>query len=169
MKNYIFKNIQRRHQTSTWINVDWSSVKYSDIHIRGISKENCQPSVTEIRLKMTNLKFNSNFPGANVLNDRLWHIRGRVIISSSDSYLSLTGYYFNSIISVNMNGVNTYFQWTCILPVIAFTAKLAKRKEYITHWQYLFNAGMDYQQKYPASNHFVFSRQFGYPSPFCHW
>ena len=85
MKNYIFKNIQRRHQTIIYINVDWSSAKYSVIHIRGISKEKCQPSVTEIRLKMTYLKFNSNFPGVNVLNDRLWHIRGRVIISCSDS------------------------------------------------------------------------------------
>ena len=47
--------------------VDWSSVKSSDIHIRAISQEIPQPAITKIRLKITNLKFHSNFPGANEL------------------------------------------------------------------------------------------------------
>ena len=55
-----------RHQAITWTNIDWSSVKYSDIDI--ISKEMPQPSITKIRLKMTYLKFHSNFQGANPLN-----------------------------------------------------------------------------------------------------
>ena len=40
---------------------------YSDIHIRVISQEMSQPSVTKIRLEITYLKFDSNFQGANEL------------------------------------------------------------------------------------------------------
>ena len=57
-----------RHQAITWTNVDWSSMKSSDIHIRAISQGMLQPSINKIRLKKTNLEFNSNFPGANELN-----------------------------------------------------------------------------------------------------
>ena len=49
----------------TWTNVDWSSVKSSDIHIRAISQEMPQPSIIKICLKIICLKFTSNFPGAN--------------------------------------------------------------------------------------------------------
>ena len=56
-----------RHQVITWTNVDWSSVKSSDIHIRVISQEMPQPSITKIHLKITYLKFPSHFPGANEL------------------------------------------------------------------------------------------------------
>ena len=59
--------IFRRHQAITWINADWSSVKSSDIHIRAISQEMPQPSITKTRFKITYLKFHSNFPGANEL------------------------------------------------------------------------------------------------------
>ena len=54
---------------TTWTNVDWSSVKSSDIHIRTISQEMPQPSITKIRLNIAYLKFHSNFPGANELID----------------------------------------------------------------------------------------------------
>ena len=57
-----------RHQVITWTNVDWSSVKSSDIHIRAISHEMPQSSITKICLKITCLKFHSNFPGANELS-----------------------------------------------------------------------------------------------------
>ena len=40
----------------------------SDIHIRAISQVMSQPSITKIRLKITYVKFHSNFPGANGLN-----------------------------------------------------------------------------------------------------
>ena len=60
-------------QVITWANVDWSSVKSSDIHIRAISQEIPQPAITKIHLKITNLKFNSNFPGAK----KLWHHQNR--------------------------------------------------------------------------------------------
>ena len=56
-----------RHQTITWTTVDWSSMKSSDIHSREISQEMPQPSITKICLKITCLKFNSKFPGANEL------------------------------------------------------------------------------------------------------
>ena len=51
----------------TWTSVDWSSVKSSDIHIRAISQGMPQPLITKICLKITCLKFHSNFPGANEL------------------------------------------------------------------------------------------------------
>ena len=50
-------------------NVDWSSVKSGDIHIRTISQEVPQPSIIKIFLKITCLKFHSNFPGANELTE----------------------------------------------------------------------------------------------------
>ena len=48
-------------------NVDWSSVKSSDIHIRAISQEMPQPSIININLKITCLKFHKNLPGGNEL------------------------------------------------------------------------------------------------------
>ena len=42
-----------------------ASVKASDIHIRAISQEMLQPSITKICVKITNLKFRPNLPGAN--------------------------------------------------------------------------------------------------------
>ena len=61
-----------RDQAITWTNVDWSSVKSSDIHIRAISQEVPQPSITKlkIRSKIAYLKFHSNFPGVNELTSR---------------------------------------------------------------------------------------------------
>ena len=56
-----------QHQAITWTNIDWSSVMSSDNHIRAISHKMPQPSITKIHLKITYLKFNSNFSGANVL------------------------------------------------------------------------------------------------------
>ena len=54
-------------QAITWTNIDWSLVKSSDSHIRAISKEMPQPSITKFGLKTTYIKFHSNFPGANEL------------------------------------------------------------------------------------------------------
>ena len=42
-------------------------MKSSDIHIRAISLEMPQPSIIKICLKIINLNFHSNFPGANEL------------------------------------------------------------------------------------------------------
>ena len=56
-----------RHQAITWINVDWSSVTSSGIHIWAISQEMPQLSVTKIYLNITYMKFHSNIPEANEL------------------------------------------------------------------------------------------------------
>ena len=56
-------------QAITWTDVDESSVKSSDIHTRAISQEMPQPLITKICLKITYLKFHSNFPGNNELKD----------------------------------------------------------------------------------------------------
>ena len=55
------------HQAITWTNVDLSSVRFSDNHLRAISQEIPQSSITEISLKITYLDFNSNLPGVNEL------------------------------------------------------------------------------------------------------
>ena len=57
-----------RHQAITWTNVDLSSARSSDIHLRASSQEIItQPSITEIIWKIKYLKFHSNSPGANEL------------------------------------------------------------------------------------------------------
>ena len=45
-----------RHQVFTWITVDLSLIKSPDIHLRAISQETPQPSITKIPLKITYLK-----------------------------------------------------------------------------------------------------------------
>ena len=42
--------------------------QFSDIHIRAISQDMPQPSITKFCLKITCLNFYSNFPGINELN-----------------------------------------------------------------------------------------------------
>ena len=54
------------HQAIAWTNVDLSSVRSSDNHLRAISWEISQPSVINISLKIS-LKFHLTLPGANEL------------------------------------------------------------------------------------------------------
>ena len=61
------KIVLGQHQAITWPNVDLSSVRSSDIHLRASSQEIPQPSIIEIICKIKYLKFHSNFPGANEL------------------------------------------------------------------------------------------------------
>ena len=56
-----------RHQSITWTNVDVSSVRLSDIHLRAISQGMPQPSNTKTCLKITYLKYHSNFTRVNEL------------------------------------------------------------------------------------------------------
>ena len=56
-----------RHQAITWTNIDLSSGRWCDIHLKTSSQEIPQPSITEIICKIKHLKFHSNFPGANEL------------------------------------------------------------------------------------------------------
>ena len=48
-------------------------MRSSGIHLRPISQEIPQPSITEIIWKIKDLKFHSNFPGANELKNWIWH------------------------------------------------------------------------------------------------
>ena len=55
-------------QAITFTNVDLSSLRYSDVHLRAISPDMSQPSVTKISLNIIFLRFYWNLPGANELN-----------------------------------------------------------------------------------------------------
>ena len=58
-----------RHQAITWTNVDLSSLKPSDFHLRTIWPEILShQSLKYFSVKITHLKFYSNLPGANELN-----------------------------------------------------------------------------------------------------
>ena len=75
------------HQVITWTNVDWSSVKSNDIHVRAISHEMPQPENTKICLKIASLKFHWNLPVANEL------INSTTASHLNQSYLSHTACY----------------------------------------------------------------------------
>ena len=60
-----------RHQAITWTNVDLSSLRPSDVHLRAISLEILQPSVTKISFKIIFQTFYWNLPGANELRGRM--------------------------------------------------------------------------------------------------
>ena len=80
-----------RHQAITWTNVDLSSVKSSDIHIKEISQEAPQPPINKNSLKIDYLKFYSNVSGNNELTHwgRETHICvGKLAIIGSDDGLS---------------------------------------------------------------------------------
>ena len=61
-------------------------MKSSDIHIRTISQKMPQPPINKYHLKITYLKFHSNFTGANELFTFIWvfHYLGRI---SDEVYL----------------------------------------------------------------------------------
>ena len=53
MTTEIWVNIAWWHQAITWTNVDLSSVRSSDNHLKAIAPEMPQPSITKIALKIT--------------------------------------------------------------------------------------------------------------------
>ena len=57
------------HQVITWTNVDLSSLRSSDVHLRSISLEISQPPVNEISLKIIFLRFYWNLPGGPWVNE----------------------------------------------------------------------------------------------------
>ena len=86
---------------------EWSSVKSTDIHIRAISQEMPQLSISKIPWKITYLKFHSNFPGANELThwlpDTTWHHRST--LGQVKSYcLATPSHYLNHLLT---------FPWWC--------------------------------------------------------
>ena len=56
------------HQAITWTNIDWTSLRSSDVYLRAISLDTSQPSVTKISLQLIFLRFYWNLPGDNELN-----------------------------------------------------------------------------------------------------
>ena len=56
-----------RHQAITWTNVDLSSLRSSDIHLRAVSHLIPLPPFTKIRLKIAYIRFHSNLPEVNKL------------------------------------------------------------------------------------------------------
>ena len=48
-----------------WTNVNLTSRRFSDNHLRVISQETPQSSIAKISLKIAHLKFHSNLPGVN--------------------------------------------------------------------------------------------------------
>ena len=54
----------RWHHAITWTNVDLTSIRSNDIHLRAILQESPQSSITKISLKNYHLKFHSNPPGS---------------------------------------------------------------------------------------------------------
>ena len=56
-----------RPQAITWTNVDFSSLRSSDVHLRAILFQISQPSVTKISLKIIFVIFYWNLPGASEL------------------------------------------------------------------------------------------------------
>ena len=92
------------HQAITWTNVDWSSAKSSDIHIRAISLEMPQPSITKICLKITCLRFHSNFPGAYKLSSYCW-------ICSWDIQSYTDWAFFSCNLVCILNTRNLYTSW----------------------------------------------------------
>ena len=67
------------HQAITWTNVDLSSVRSSNNHLRANLQETSQPSITKISLEITFLKFNLNLTEANESN-QFWGIQSYPLI-----------------------------------------------------------------------------------------
>ena len=55
------------HYLKSWTNIDFSSVRFNDVHLTAISQDIPQPSITEFSLKITYGNFHSNLPGDNEL------------------------------------------------------------------------------------------------------
>ena len=97
MATEMWVNIGSREWLVAWLhqaiptNVDWSSVKSNDNHLRVISQELPQPLITKISLKITYAKFQSHLPGDNELIHwgRVTHICvGNLTIIGPDNGLS---------------------------------------------------------------------------------
>ena len=91
---FVIPNGIWRHQAITWTNVDLSSVRSSDIHLRASSQEIPQPSITEIIRKIKYLKFHSNFPGANELIHKM---SLKILLSKLQPHLSGTNELYRKI------------------------------------------------------------------------
>ena len=83
------------------------TVKSNDIHIRVISQEMPQPSITKIYLKITCLKFHSNFPGANEFMHHLMKSLGWVVLNMTQ---------LHSARHEPLVRLNNKIWWQCLVP-----------------------------------------------------
>ena len=85
---------QHRHQAIIWTNVDLSSVRSSDIHLRASSQEIPQPSTTEIMCKDMSRKIIqiSQGPMSWVVTDEC-----------SGGEVQMPGWIWNVLVTNNMN------------------------------------------------------------------
>ena len=73
-----------RHQAFTWTNFDLSSVRSFDIHMRAISLEIPQPSISKIRLKINYISF--KFPRGQWVKS-LWRQYACIIVFKAPAAL----------------------------------------------------------------------------------
>ena len=110
------------HQAITWTNVDLSSVRSSDIHLRASSQEIPQPSITKINWKIKYLKCHSNFSGVNelrILNVKAQQYQPFTLWSElsrrpSSTWFIINGIYFVVIFSwlFSVNSSPPMCQWS---------------------------------------------------------
>ena len=111
-----------RHQAITWTDVDLSSERSSNIHLRARSQKIPQPSITGIICKIKYLKFHSNFPGANelILHVESWcsftHIR-RCFSTGTEKYMRIPVLFYGFCV---MLYTTRWYKWiTCWIPCVS--------------------------------------------------
>ena len=109
-QQYISVAVTLQHQAITWTNVDLTSVRPSDINLRTISQCKLQPSITKINLKITDIKHNSNLPGAN--NYYPWTIH--CTMTKSSEYINL---------NLVLNGSQSMWPWTTFQMLLLLSTK----------------------------------------------
>ena len=121
-----------RHQAITWTNVDLSSVRFSySNHQRVIPQGKTWSSITEISLKISNLNFDSNFPGANELMNKSTLVEVMALYHQATSHYlkqcwhisvmpyAVTGpYWADEVNSMSVDALNAH---SVRLPVPPFT------------------------------------------------
>ena len=63
----VYRLVAYWHLVIIWPSVDSLSERFNGIHLRAISQDTHEPSITRFRMKLTDLNFHTNLPGANEL------------------------------------------------------------------------------------------------------
>ena len=73
---------------------DLSSVTFSEIHLRAITQEVPQPSIPKISFKMTYIKFQSNLPGGQLVDNTniigYYNFRQRIDLAISGMIMAMS-------------------------------------------------------------------------------
>ena len=122
-----------RHQAITWTNVDLSTVRPSDIHLRASSQEIPRPSITDIIRKIKYLKFHSNFPGVNELI--YWHRYNRAPCNWSNTDFPWLKWIASHEFVTNDNVTKAIDSRTELCPCFYGSTKHTINNEYINFLQ----------------------------------